>query len=118
MNNNNYNNTPGHSTPIHSAKDRVNFNTNLNKIKYTNSNTTSSNNSLMKIQSENDVLFQRILNATKERKKNICEEKPPLRLTSSAINRQREQQRIEKENHVFKCFYFYLKKFNIIVVSL
>lgn len=63
---------------------------------------------LLRLEAENQKLYEKLLREETKRnhrrsgggsKKNMAD-KPPMRLTSSALNRQREQQRIEKENQL------------------
>lgn len=60
---------------------------------------------ISKIESENERLYKKLL-STATTKSNFLTRhdsfyNKPMRLTSSALNRQREQQRIEKENQVY-----------------
>lgn len=63
-----------------------------------------------KIEAENQRLYEKLMNTTQNNMtNNRFEVNKPIRLTSSALNRQREQQRIERENQVSNIYLFYLK---------
>ena len=49
---------------------------------------------------KNKLLFEKLAKATLEKEQRPKQSDRPFRVTSSALNRQREQQRIEKENQV------------------
>ncbi|CAF0736689.1 unnamed protein product [Brachionus calyciflorus] len=75
----------------------VNFNFANNYTRSTDFNEKTYGRELMRIEAQQRRMFSVLLKEN-EGKNKIIER--PIRITSSAINRQREQQRIEKENHM------------------
>ena len=55
-------------------------------------------NKLMRLDAENRRLYKKLIES--QTKSNKATNQMPVRLTSSALNRQKEQQRIERENQV------------------
>lgn len=112
LNNNDFNSKVGNVLKTLNGKisstrsNSVNFNntfvkqtTNLNDLNTCIDFTqTSYGAKLLRLDAENRRLYNKLLKATEEEKKKPIDR--PIRLTSSALNRQKEQQRIEKENQL------------------